>query len=572
MKLPLLNYRRAVRLGAPLLLLMLLGACSDNSGVTIYPAQHILTMEPDSDGHSALAVQGGRIVGLGSQAELQAEFVNEVVTLDTTFVDKTLMPGFIDPHIHPSIAAVILPLDIVSAMEWATPSGTTIAVKTEAHFRARLSGLLSEKEPGEVLFTWGYHELYHGPLNRKILDGISSTQPIVVWQRSVHELYFNTAALELYGMSEADFAASEQANWQEGHLWETGLFAVGQSVFMDLVSPLKYLKGLSMMSATLHKGGLTTVGEQGGPQLNEYLEFFGMALETWSGIPYRYVVVPNALYYMKRLDSVVDVEAKAQSLVDSYKPFKIVKHIKLYVDGAMFSPAMKMSEAFLDGHTGEWMMTPEQQQSIFDVFWDKGWHIHLHVNGDAGLDQVLSMVANKRKASPRDDVRIVLEHYGYAREDQHQRVKDLGIIVSNNAYYLHELAPIYARAQLGPERAADISPLGGLARAGVPFSFHSDYFMAPAEPLTQVWVAVNRIASDGKVWGEHQKISLTLALRAITAEAAYSLGLENEIGSIKVGKRADFTVLAENPYNVDPKRLKDIAIWGTVLDGTLHPL
>ena len=238
----------------------------------------------------------------------------------------------------------------------------------------------------------------------------------------------------------------------------------------------------------------------------------------------------------------------------------------------MFSPAMKMSEAFLDGHRGEWMMTPEQQQSIFDVFWDKGWHIHLHVNGDAGLDQVLSMVARKRQTSPRDDVRIILEHYGYAREDQHQRVKDLGIAVSNNAYYLHELAPIYAGAQLGPERAANISPLGGLARAGVPFSFHSDYFMAPAEPLTQVWVAVNRIASDGKVWGEHQKVSLDLALRAITLEAAYSLSMENEIGSIKLGKRADFTVLAENPYEVDPKTLKDIAIWGTVLDGVLHPL
>jgi len=572
MEKPILNSLWLARLSAQLVLVMLLGACTDNSGVTIYPARHILTMEPGSESHSALAVQEGRIVGLGSQAGLQAEFANEAVRLDTTFADKTLMPGFIDPHIHPSIAAVILPLDIVSAMEWATPSGTTIAVKTEAHFRARLGSLLREKEPDEVLFTWGYHELYHGPLNRKILDDISSTQPIVVWQRSVHELYFNTAALEMYGMSESDFAASEQANWQDGHLWETGLFAVGQSVFMELVSPLKYLKGLSMMSSTLHKGGLTTVGEQGGPQLNEYLEFFGMAIETWGGIPYRYVVVPNAMYYMKRLDSVVDVEEKAQSLVDSYKPFKVIKHIKLYVDGAMFSPAMKMSEAFIDGHHGEWMMTPEQQQSIFDVFWDKGWHFHLHVNGDAGLDQVLSMVEKKRETSPRDDVRIVLEHYGYAREEQHQRVKDLGIVVSNNAYYLHELAPIYASAQLGPERAADISPLGGLARAGVPFSFHSDYFMAPAEPLTQVWVAVNRIASDGKVWGEHQKVALDLALRAITTEAAYSLGMESEIGSIKLGKRADFTVLAENPYDVDPKLLKDIAIWGTVLDGTLHPL
>ena len=121
-------------------------------------------------------------------------------------------------------------------------------------------------------------------------------------------------------------------------------------------------------------------------------------------------------------------------------------------------------------------------------------------------------------------------------------------------------------------RAAEISPLGGLARAGVPISFHSDFPMAPAEPLTLIWVAVNRIASDGRVWGEDQKLTLDLALRAVTIESARSLGLEDEIGSIEVGKRADFTVLERDPHEVDPTDLRDIDIWGTVLDGRLHPL
>ena len=106
----------------------------------------------------------------------------------------------------------------------------------------------------------------------------------------------------------------------------------------------------------------------------------------------------------------------------------------------------------------------------------------------------------------------------------------------------------------------------------MPVSFHSDYPMAPAEPLTLVWVAVNRVASDGRVWGEHQKLSLDRALRAITVEAAASLGLEHEIGSIRPGKKADFTVLEQDPYAVDPLALKDIPIWGTVLEGRPHPI
>ncbi len=74
------------------------------------------------------------------------------------------------------------------------------------------------------------------------------------------------------------------------------------------------------------------------------------------------------------------------------------------------------------------------------------------------------------------------------------------------------------------------------------------------------------------MWGEDQRLSLDRALRAITVEAAWSLGLEDEIGSIRPGKRADFTVLAEDPYEVEPEALREIGIWGTVLEGRPHPL
>ena len=211
---------------------------------------------------------------------------------------------------------------------------------------------------------------------------------------------------------------------------------------------------------------------------------------------------------------------------------------------------MQMTEPYLDGHHGEWMIPPQNQLQLLQTFWRAGWDIHIHVNGDAGLDKVLDDIALLRETEPQQHPSIVLEHYGYARSDQHARVKALDIAVSNNPYYLYELAPIYAEHGLGQIRAENISPLGGLFEAGVGISFHSDFTMAPLQPLTLAWVAANRIASDGNQWGKHQVIPLETALAAITIEAARSLGLESEIGSIEAGKKADFTVLEEDPYEI----------------------
>ena len=212
-------------------------------------------------------------------------------------------------------------------------------------------------------------------------------------------------------------------------------------------------------------------------------------------------------------------------------------------------------------------MTPDEQWSVLSTFWANDWDLHIHVNGDAGLDLVLDQIERLRGLDPRPGRRIVLEHYGYARADQHPRVRQLGIAVSNNAYYLHELAPVYAGHGLGPERAANISPLGGLARAGVATSFHSDFPMAPAKPLNNAWVAANRLNEAGEVMGRNERASLDAAMRAITTDAAHILGVEDEIGSLRRGKKADFTILEQDPYDVGAEGLRDIPIWGTVFEG-----
>ena len=511
---------------------------------------------------------------MGSEEEVRARLEGLDLDVDRSFEDKVIMPGFVDPHVHPPLAATILNLDIVSAMEWMTPRGKTTAVRGRDAFLARLQELDGEKEDGEWLSVWGYHAPYHGALSRSDLDGISATRPIFVWQRSVHEMYFNTAALKELDMKQADFEAHPEADWEDGHLWERGALSLGAPMLAELTQPARYLEGLAMMTEVYHRGGLTMLGDQGFPQVNQTAEKWSLRFEMWrSDAPYRFALVPNAMFLYRQEGSAEAAEkAAAEMLKESSDGVQFIKHAKYFADGAIFSQLMQMKEPYLDGHHGEWMMTPEEQAEVLETFWRKGWNLHVHVNGDAGLDVVLDQIEAQQQAMPDPDRLIVMEHYGYAREDQHERLAELGIEVSNNAYYLHELAPIYSKEGLGAERASNISPLGGLARAGVPTSFHSDFPMAPAEPLTLVWTAVNRIGSDGQVWGPDQRVSLDRALRAITLEGARSLGLEDEIGSLKVGKRADLTVLEQDPYAVEPEALRDIPIWGTVLAGKPYPI
>jgi predicted amidohydrolase YtcJ len=159
----------------------------------------------------------------------------------------------------------------------------------------------------------------------------------------------------------------------------------------------------------------------------------------------------------------------------------------------------------------------------------------------------------------------------YAKEDQLQRLHDLGVSVSANPYYQYILSDMYAEQWLGQDRARNLVPLGAVTRTGMRFALHSDAPMAPLSPLTLAWAAVNRVTINGNQNLETQAVSVDRALRAITSDAAWIMRWEDRIGSIRAGKRADFAVLGEDPYAVDPMKLKDVPVWGVVFSGEPYP-
>ena len=172
---------------------------------------------------------------------------------------------------------------------------------------------------------------------------------------------------------------------------------------------------------------------------------------------------------------------------------------------------------------------------------------------------------------PRVSQTTTLEHLGYSTEAQNRRIARMGLMVSAQPNYIRVLGEAYGREGLGPGRAEAINRLGSLERKGVPLGLHSDFNMAPVDPLYLAWIAANRIGLSGKVLAPQERLSLDKALRAVTIEAAQVIGLDATIGSIAPGKKADFAVLDADPYAVGAARLREIRIAGVVFEGRYTP-
>jgi len=546
------------------------------SEITVFTARKIRTMNTSMPEATAVAIRDGRIIEVGSLETLKPWLDAFDHHIDTRFENHVLLPGFIDPHLHPSLAAILLPCHFITAMEWALPDRLCPAVTTHDAYINRLAEIEKGIQAAdEVLITWGFHRIWHGNVDRQVLNGISQTRPIFVWQRSFHEIIANDAAIDWIGVSRDELERHPQIDLVSGRFFETGLSVAMNAVSKVVLEPKRFAYGLELVKRTIHMGGHTTIGELAYPMSNDSTEWRVLSdVLGREDVPFRVKFVPRAALRGEQIGEAKDNIARiAEFEKRNTDRLFFGNGVKLFSDGGFFAELMQMAEpGFIDGHHGEWLTEPETLEALCRTFWNIGKQLHVHCTGDLGLELALDILEKLQFERPRFNHRFTIEHFGVSTPEQVRRIRDLGAIVSANVYYLHELGEAYWLNSIGHERASQMARLGSLERAGIPFALHSDFTMAPAMPLNSVWVAVNRITESGAVLGSEERVSLDAAMRAITVDAAYVLGLEDDIGSIRAGKKADFTVLEADPWEVAPGTLKDIPIWGTVFEGKVFPV
>ncbi len=556
-----------------------LAAAAPPEPVVVYVAKRIHTLEPANPDATAVAVAGKRIVAVGTLDEVKGALGDRRFVVDETFRTKVMLPGLIDQHLHPLLGALCLSTEVIATEDWVLPGRTFKAANSPSEYMARLRAAeAAMKDADAWLFSWGYHELWHGKLDRKALDAVSATRPIVVWQRSVHEFYLNGAAIRALGLSEEAMKgkgdASRMMNWEEGHWWETGMNLIAEPLLKVFATPQRMTFGLKQMIAYLHGNGVTSYMEPGALATPALFRLYQQILGAEDTPFASYFVVDGRSQVDQGLGlaaSLADTERQIAQAPQGKVSF-LPGQIKLFADGAIISQLMQMRGGYTDGHQGEWLMTPAHLEERSQLYWNAGYQLHIHVNGDLGLDVVLDTLERRMREKPRANHRTVIVHFANSTEEQIGRIARLGAIVSANPYYPVGFADKYAAHGLGPARADSMVRSASVLRHRIPLSFHSDLPMGPSAPLEFMWCAVNRITPSGRVADPAQRIGVAEALRAVTIESAWSWQKENELGSIAPGKLASFTVVEEDPLTVDPVRLRDVPVWGTVFEGRVFPV
>jgi predicted amidohydrolase YtcJ len=266
----------------------------------VYSGGDIITMSGNKlELAESVVTEADEIVFVGAKEDAFKDFPN---AKKHDLHGETLMPGFIEPHIHPSLAATMLPNEIIAPYDWVLPNGTKKGVSGHDEYIKRITSSIKENsKPGEMYFIWGYHQLWHGELSRDIINSISKENPVGIIHRSFHEIYLNDAAIDLLGIKEVDFKGNPQVEWEKGHFYEGGWLELVPKMAPIMLEPTRYMEGLGMMTQLIKKNGITTVAEPGFPSSDFDGELALLKKEMEKNPPFDVYLIPSGtqLFGMK---------------------------------------------------------------------------------------------------------------------------------------------------------------------------------------------------------------------------------------------------------------------------------
>ncbi len=535
----------------------------------VYAARRIVTMNPGQPFATHVAVRDGRILGAGSLESLKDWGKFE---LDERFADKVILPGFVEGHSH-AYEGGVWKFPYVGYFDRTSPEGKrSPGLKDLDAVVAALSA--HEKtmpRDGSILFAWGFDPIYFSGRRMELadLDKVSTERPVIVLHSNFHVVNANTAVFAKANITRhtnVHGIVKDARGEPTGELQETtAKYLAYRAANFELADVLSDEAATWRFARVAQLSGVTTATDLHNPLPGSTVDGYVKASAS-DEFPIRLLPAFAGA-------SVPTAQAipRLRELMKKNNDKLRFQLVKLVTDGSIQGLSARMRwPGYYDGTpNGVWNVGPDELDRMVLDYHRAGFQLHIHTNGDEASEVAIEAVERALAAAPRWDHRHTLQHAQMADAGQFRRVKALGMCANLFANHLFYWGDIHYAKTLGPERAERMDACGTALSLGVPFAIHCDAPVTPIGPLFTAWCAVNRLTASGRTLGEAEKITVADALRAITLGAAYTLKLDEELGSIDVGKRADFAILDDDPLAVAPVKLKDVGVWGTMMGGKI---
>ncbi len=547
-----------------------------SKSVTVFSARKIITMDPAVEEATHVAVRDGIILEVGDLDDCAAW---GPYAQDDRFADSVLIPGLIESHAHLLDGMLWARCEYVGPVDRHDPSGKLRkGVRSVSALVQRMKEIESSlSDPAKPLVAWGADPSLNDPITpitRHELDAVSKTRPIFLLHASGHIGYANSVTLQLanYAAIKADGVVRDASGAPTGELQElASMMAAIKAVAADLVDgstdPAQFYNFAKVAQAR----GTTTIVDGGG---STYFDpaFLQSALAATAAedFPARIVAHNNGITVPAAQD-MIKFAAMLQGKGNDKLAFQ---GIKILLDGSNqgFTGRLRPPGYLGTGANGLWNRAPDELMQLVPALHGAGLQIVAHCNADQAAEMFVDAVAAAQAQKPRFDHRHFIVHGQLLDESLLRRMAALGIhatLFSNHMYYWGDFHRAHT---FGAFRAAAMNPAATALRLGVMAAAHSDTPVSPVDPLLTMWAAANRVTSSGQVLGRKERVGSYDALKMMTFNAAYLLHRDHEIGSIRVGKRADFTVLGQDPLAIDPMAIKDIPVRATILGGRVFPV
>ena len=551
-------------------IILSLSACSDKSNNyadQVFINGHLYTVDDENPWAEALAIRGDEIIFVGDNADAEGLVGPETVRHDVA--GKTMLPGFIDSHMHPITGGAFansLSLDTFGSID-----GWIAAI-----------GDYAEANPDTpLIFGYGFLASTFGPVGptRQQIDAVVGDRPVFIMDEGFHGAWANSTALEILGITHDttdpvpgfSYYKRDENGDATGYLLE----GTANAAMVDLIVIAEQflIDGTTSVLQILNQYGVTSAFDAGALGYEYVLHKVWQKVSSAGDMTVRMVGV----YRPKGPEDLDTAVKKAMLWRDTIRGENYhYRMLKLMDDGTVESRTAAMFEDYQGepGNSGETVFTQDELSTTMTAAAAENIDIHIHALGERAVHEALNAIEASKTAHPNSETRYTICHIQVILDQDLPRFAALDVIAQSTP--LWAAYDTYGKQFVSDDQFNRYWRFKSLADLGVKLTFGSDFPATGAgalgmSPMFNIEIGHTRQepgSPDTAVQPrESERLDIDTLIRGYTINAAYQLHMEDEIGSLEVGKKADVIVLSDNPFETDAYEIAKINVELTMLGG-----